>query len=311
MNPAGIVAYNGRPHTDLWFATRMTGITATDAAKIVTGKYGGALAVYADKTGVPEPWEDKPAAKLGTDLEPAVADLFARDMNCHVEEVPIIRSGIHSWALASLDRLAYRKDWDAPRLVEIKCRGINTGTWDEVPDDVMAQVQWQFLCAGLDDGYVALAVTGRGLSIWPVQRDQALIDWIVDQCFEVWMNIKFGVEPDAPADSVELLDRLHPDRAGVVELDSEAEAMLTELRQVSADANAAYARKKTLQARLVQRLGDADTATLGGRKAFTYHATKRTDLDTKALRAEIPDVATRYTRTTTVRTFRHSSRETA
>jgi len=205
------LAYDGPPHTPEWYAARRTGISATDLPKILglKPKYGQAYTVWADKLGHTAEDAAGKAARLGSWLEDPVAQLWLED------EAPagtgmgdrerMLRRKKDPWMLATVDRMLLVPGVDLSFL-EVKTRSAwSRDQWVEqdedrpqdLPDDVMAQVQWGLAVTGLRVAYVALAITGAGLFSYPVHRDQDVIDHLITEASLVWRHVQDGTAPDS------------------------------------------------------------------------------------------------------------------
>jgi predicted phage-related endonuclease len=80
--------------------------------------------------------------------------------------------------------------------------------------------------------------------------------------------------------------------------------LVAELRAARAGAKVAEARKDEAEARLKAALGDADTAVCDGRVAATWRTQSSSRVDVTRLHAEEPEVARRFTTTSTIRVLR-------
>ncbi len=91
-----------------------------------------------------------------------------------------------------------------------------------------------------------------------------------------------------------LYEQLHNNRAGIVAIDRNGDALdaLSDYLDAAVDEREAKDRKKTALAGLVGALGTADTAVRDGRIAFTYDETSREYVDRERLREEFPDAYT-------------------
>jgi predicted phage-related endonuclease len=216
-----------------------------------------------------------------------------------------MRHRTHSHHLASLDRVVVRER--AP--LEVKTRNVFADDFtDGVPERVAVQVQWQLHVTGAYHAHVAALVGGQELVSHTVERDQVLIDYLAGEADRVWAAVQAGVPPEVPAwaQTAAALNRLHPDRAGAVDLDPVVAGPLLEAyRAAAADERAARAAKEQARVQLLALLGDHEEALLDGRPAFTYRAHTKTEITAEAARqllADHPDLAT-YATTSTSRRF--------
>lgn len=83
---------------------------------------------------------------------------------------------------------------------------------------------------------------------------------------------------------------------------SEMERKVRELRQIQALIDEAQAEAEAIKDSIKAAMGDSETVQAGEYKV-TWKSVSSTRLDAAALRKALPDVAERFTRTTTVRRF--------
>lgn len=83
---------------------------------------------------------------------------------------------------------------------------------------------------------------------------------------------------------------------------SELESKCRELRQLQALIDEAQAEAETIKDAIKAHMGDSD-AVRAGEYTITWKQVKTARIDATALRNALPDVAERFTRTTTTRRF--------
>jgi putative phage-type endonuclease len=300
--PSAYLVTDAEPETDEWFAARREGITGTDLPKILgLSKYGNALSVWLDKRG--ELDDDAGEAALwGQILEEPVAQEWARRNGAEVERVGVLANDAEPWQRASLDRLLVScPDGDGECGLEVKTRTAFKAKLfrSEIPDDVLAQVQWGLQVTGLHHMHVAVLLGGQTLKSFRADRDEKVIAYLIEAARPIWTAVQEGVPPEAHPDSegvlLDLLDKLYSKRAGERELDAEkARAWIDQY----AEGGELERRGKTLKTQaktgLVQLLDDGDTGLIDSRIAFTYKAPDPSDTITaanlRALREAAPDV---------------------
>lgn len=92
----------------------------------------------------------------------------------------------------------------------------------------------------------------------------------------------------------------NPDRVSLAKLaDSIAQA-----RKLEAQIAKLKAQLTPITAALKAAMGDATTGHIGGKAVFTQAITTRESVDSKNLRLEQPEIAAKYLKTVTVRTYR-------
>lgn len=276
-----------------WLIARQKGITATDIVKIVgLSAYGNALDTYIDKrcVAIDEPASE--AAEWGQILEEPVARKWAEMHHARVRRVGLLRHRKHRHHLASCDRLV--SGWNSPLEVKTKSAFVADKWTDGPPDPVIAQTQWQLHVTGCQRAHVAALVGGQRLESFVVERDQDLIDYLVSEADRVWAAVRAGQPPQVDPWMLtgESLDRLHPNRAGRIEVDAAmALPLLDQYREASAQEREAAAAKKQIRLQLVEALGDAEEAEVAGRLAYTYRPSTRRHIDFDRLAEVVPEAA--------------------
>ena len=221
-------------------AIRLTGVGASEVGAICGLSYygGGPHSVYLRKRGLVAPSESTVATRLGHALERAIEPEYLCETGIalaplldNAGEPLTMRHPEHEWALASIDRV--RVTDLIP--VEIKCITGKRSHYSDgdpcdwcgrsaamhwgldahsVPDDVLAQVQWQMFVCGAPWVHVARFWAenyGPEFKIHTVKRNEKVIAYLFEKVRALWFDhVVAGLppEPDASEDS-ELCERLH------------------------------------------------------------------------------------------------------
>lgn len=275
VTPTGVlVPEASAPLTPEWFAARRKGITATDLPKILgLSNYGNALSVWNDKRTVREDSAGE-AARWGNILEEPVAQQWAADSDTRVRPVGTLAHVNNPWMLASLDRIVTGPcPTNDPLMIggcglEVKTRSAYVaGKWKEdVPDDVLAQVQWGLMVTGLPHMHVACLIGGQKLSTYTVARDNELEAYLLSKAAPVWECVRTGVPPNVDADAAGVLVRelnaMFAKREGAVSVDPfTAEGYITSYREGHRLEKRGKALKQVAMGNMVKMLGGAEVAT--------------------------------------------------
>jgi putative phage-type endonuclease len=278
------------PGSDEWLNARYDGITATDIPKIIgVTKWGNPRSVWEAKVNRVETDAVGEPAVWGTLLEPVVADEWARREGVTIHGVGILAHREHPWRMASLDRLVTGCQHANGGIcaLEVKTRSAYTvDDWDpdrtRLPEDVEAQVVWQMHVTGVPHVHVAVLIGGQRFVQVTVHRDLEVEELVVKRAVEFWQNVQRRILPDVTYDETALrvLNGLFPDRSGEVSVPAaDADRLLDEWRQATADAaaaraavKAAEARRTAIKAEMTDLLGGADTATVEGRETPVWTA---------------------------------------
>ena len=174
-------------------AIRRTGVSASEIAAVAgLNPFASPIDVWLQKP-TPEreailPEEDPfGPSDVGNILEPAVLELYVkRTGNQAARCAETLRHPELPWVLATPDAFV-----DPTHLVEIKCVGPRMASdWDEGPPTyVYCQALWQMLVTGADVVDVAALLGPTEYPrIWPIARDQDLINDLVDIGRRFWFE---------------------------------------------------------------------------------------------------------------------------
>ncbi|MEU6649469.1 lambda-exonuclease family protein [Streptomyces sp. NPDC046900] len=298
------------PHTtprEEWLDARRAGIGSSDLPAVMNlSGFKTPLHVYHDKRGaLPHDDEFSEAAHFGVIFEEPLARDWARRNRTVVESIGLIANEAEPWQLCTLDRLCTECPLDRSVrslcALEVKTRNAFVANlWRQgPPDDVLAQVLWQILVTGLDHIHVVCLIGGQDYRQYTVRRDEhvKLVAYLHAKASRLWHEHIVPRRPPAttgeePPDALlDLYDRLHPDRKGVVVLDRDGDARdaMTEYLEAVAEKSAAERKRKAKYARLLEALGGAQAAMVQDRPFFSIEQSYRKTPDLERLLEEFPE----------------------
>jgi putative phage-type endonuclease len=303
-----------------FLTARRSYIGGTDIAAITgVSPWASPLSVYLDKTA-PEQAErsDNLPMRRGLALERFIADEFELahpGVVCYHPR-PVVRTDWGFPAGASVDRFVATVDHPRTPIAVLECKtafGFQSARqWSEaeadLPDSYYVQVQWYLAVTGLDLAYGA-ADTGREkLTVIPIAADPAVQARLIEAGRAFWQeHVERGVPP-APSGTDadgEALNRLWPDTIpdppATIE-DELAEVILSDYLAHSLKAKEHDGQAKAARQRLQALMGEHETALIGSWR-LSWKRQARTTIDSKRLKAERPDVAAEYSRTSESRVF--------
>ena len=180
---------------DAWLKARTRGIGGSDIGAICgVSPFTSARQVYLNKTGqFTESMKPGAAAQermhFGHLLEPIVADEFAaRELvedKAHLKLVNIgatLQHKDYPWALANVDRLIVDTDGRPWGILECKTTSeYMNEEWEsgEILQSYVYQLNWYLWILGLERGYFACLVGGNKFYIYPVYRNDELINEVM------------------------------------------------------------------------------------------------------------------------------------
>lgn len=198
-----------------WLAWRNKGITASNVASDLTGKYGGAYAVVSDKLDKSKPktskkqqgdydrghtWEPK-LTKIVEILTPYV--VVGAEARIESAENPIHRCTPDGF-LIDPETLEAAGGVPSVDLCDagVEYKTVRSGQ-DWQWDYWRAQIQWQMHCTGMERTLLFVAVTdhdneglaGGGLRPYWIERDDEFIAFLVELGDAMWAQVQTGKLP--------------------------------------------------------------------------------------------------------------------
>jgi predicted phage-related endonuclease len=254
--------------------------------------------VFDDDENLPEP------ISLGIELEPDVLKSYAKKERARIIHTqPHHRLPGFSYLAATPDAMAECSDGNY-RLVDAKVVG--DYKWSEVPMRYEASSQWQLGIArasGANVDECDLAVyhlPARRLVVYRIQFDSEWFETACDYAIQWW---KAYVEGDKTPpinghrSTSEILKRIQASVGKSINIDDHAD-LINQLADATAELKAAEERRDGVRNKLLALMGDAEIGLVDGKPRFTWKAQKgRESLDTKALKADHPDLYEAYVRT--------------
>lgn len=287
-----------------WLELRKNAIGGSDAAAILgLSKWSSPLAVYADKLGLVPEREDNEAMRQGRDLEEYVASRFTEATGLKVRrENHILVNDERPFMHANIDRRITGENIG----LECKTTSVYNKTdfeGGDVPPEYYTQCQHYMAVTGWASWYLAVLVLNKGFYVFKVDRNEDDITVLIEEERRFWEEHVLSRNPPEPMEQDDdTLSALYPrDEGGYVPLHS-VSSTIKDLIEKKAEAKALDAEITALENRVKMALGEASE---GSDDNYTVTWKTRTSnrLDTKALKAEMPDVYEQFVKETSSRTF--------
>lgn len=265
-----------------WLTERRKGIGGSDAAAILgLNPWRSPFDVYLDKIGEAPERAAGEAAYWGNVLEDVVAREFTARTGLKVQRRnAILQHPEHEWMIASIDREIVAR----PRgVLEAK----TTSAWqadewaeDRAPDMYVVQVQHYLAVTGWSYGYLAVLIGGNKFLVAKVDRDNDLIQTIIDAEAEFWQQVEDHIPPsvDGSDACTAALKCLYPrSEEQAIILPDDARHLLSDYQAADAAVKEAAAVKQRYQNELMALMGESDTAYLPGqpKPVCTWKNTER------------------------------------
>lgn len=290
-----------------WLEARTKGIGGSDASAIMgLNPYATPYTVWLEKTGrvIPEDISDREAVYWGNRLEDVVAAEFNRR---HPEYMvrrknATLTSKARPWQLANIDRVI-KDEQGRMGVLEIKTAGsFRADDWAEgIPDYYLPQPIHYLAVTGYEFFAVACLIGGQHYVEYMYERDEDDVAYLNEQEAAFWQLVEQDIPPmvsGADADAVALL-RQHPSASDeYLQMLDDDVPQLEELEKVSATIKELEAEKKRLANEIKGIIGDAKGLQTPTQRV-TWQRSEYTSFDSKAFKADEPELAKKYETTKT------------
>lgn len=273
----------GRADAPDWLDKRNTGIGSSDMAAVLDASpFKSAWGLYMEKTGQvpPEDLSDVERIQWGRRLETSIIEGYqARTGRRAIEAGYLLRSKRYPWALCTLDAWTIRYVGASYTPLEAKNIHFMAGErWaDGAPEYYRIQGHQQLLVTGGNVVTVAALIGGQQLVWQDVERDEQLIERIIDGGESFWSRVQHR-DPPRVADTKaarEDLARAYPkDDGEVLDLDEDLGAEIARLLELKAQQKDLKAEVRAAENRIKAAMGSATEGTVAGMKV-TWKAHER------------------------------------
>ncbi|HZK34143.1 MAG TPA: YqaJ viral recombinase family protein [Bacillota bacterium] len=290
-----------------WLEQRRRGIGGSDAAAIAgLNPWRSPIEVYLDKVGEMPEQEDNERMYWGRVLEDVVAREFTARTGKRVRRRnAILHHAKHDFMIANVDRLLVGEG------VGLECKTTSEyakDQWadDEVPDMYILQCQHYMAVTGFKGWWIAVLIGGNEFVYKYIERDQDIIDYLIQIESEFWGMVQNKVPPavDGSDSSDIVLKMLYPEAEPETEtiLPAEAEDLIGQYETAIADEKGAKYRKDEASNKLKALLGTYETGKAGDR-LVTWKTVKSNRLDSNALKKAHPDIYIEFAKESSYRRF--------
>jgi len=282
-----------------WLQLRNSGLGGSDASVIMgLNPWKSRLALWAEKTGEVEPDDLSGNQRVywGMKNEQNIAEWFMETTGKKVIRRGMMQSCDHPWMLASVDREVVGEKAG----LEIKTAGVDQAKYwrdDNIPDGYYLQCQWYMAVTGYDRWYIAVLIGGNDARWNVVERNEDQIKALVEEGQKFWDLIEKRIppEPDGTDSAGETLGDIYPGgMAGSIALDGMA-GVLENMKRFEAAEKEAKAAKEECKQRIMAAMGNHELATIGNAKVTWKTQAGRVTVDSKRLKAELPNIYKKYT----------------
>jgi putative phage-type endonuclease len=307
-----------------WLEARSGGIGGSDASSVLGfNPYKSSISVYLEKihyvhvaNGLESVNGIKPSVseakkdvsyrmELGNKLEEFVAREFTLKTGKKVRNINgILKNDNYPFALANIDRAVVGEK------AFLECKVTNSFSkklWQkEVPMHYQIQMIHYMAITGATHCYIAALIGNEELVIHKIDRDEELINQVMDLEKRFWDKCVLGKNlpnPDGSEDYSNMLQGIYKNSKKEELILFEKEPLMNRYDEVCELSKDIDKEKKTIEQYLQSQMKEYEVAYLGDRK-ITWKTQTRNSLDSKRLKKEHPELVEKYMKTTTSRVFR-------
>jgi len=274
---------------------RQTGIGGSDSPVIMgVSPFKNVGELYLEKRGVVVEETETPAMKRGAMLEPLVANMYRETTGREtITEKRLLKHPQLDFLRGNVDRRVINEG-RVDGILEIKCPGLQVFgkcKREGLPDYYQIQLQHYLAVTGCEWGAFAVFNAEQwDLIHFDVERDNELIDLIIEKDTKFWEMVKAGTPPveeepaiDLPAIGGDLVQVTSPEWEEVITDFTEARAIRQEWEEL----------EKVAKGKLTGMMDAEGAGVIEGFNFRGYYKEQagRTTFDKKKLIAEHPEIA--------------------
>ncbi|MGW7932594.1 YqaJ viral recombinase family nuclease [Staphylococcus xylosus] len=292
-----------------WLEQRKQGIGGSDAGAILgVNKWKSPLQLYFEKNGMYEVKQsENEFIYWGHVLEDVVAKEFTMRTGKKVRRVnQMFVHPEHDYMIANIDRAVVGEN----ALLECKTTSeFNKDAWknDEIPSSYLAQVQHYLAVTGYEKAYIAVLIGGNKFIWKEIEKDEELIDYIIEQEQDFWNRYILGDEMppmDGSDVTADFLKEQYTDSVdNQIILDNNAETIIKALDAIKGEEDDLKERKQKYENELKAKLAENEVGVTDSHKV-TWKKQTQSRFDKKAFEQDYPDLAKQYTKEASRRVFR-------
>lgn len=209
--------------------------------------------------------EESQAQRIGSKLEPMIAELVAEDLGLKIRRMGTQRHKTHAFMVASLD-FEIINNPKGPGVLEIKNR-MGMRPFETVPDDIMLQVVQQMAVTNREWAIVGVLFQFGKMQTYEVRRDKELEEYLIELEGRFMLRVQRSEPPDHTwtPETVGILKKLYPKDSGVtLELPAELGFHVDAFMKAKQELAAAEGKKAEFEGTLKSAMGAASLATIPG-----------------------------------------------
>lgn len=289
-----------------WLRERQKGIGGSDVGAIMgVNQYKTAFNIYLEKTEpIIEVEEQSEAAYWGNYFEEAVAKEFEKRTGKKVRrDRRHFQNKDYPFMVANIDRRVVGED------AILECKTANqylAKEWEseEVPPSYLLQVQHYLAVTGASKGYIAVLIGGQKFIWKEINRDEELINIIIEAEKEFWKMVQDKTPPalDGSSAAEKWVNEKYKNinEGETINLDSSWRELLNQRKELKEYRDDVDKQIKEIENQLKQNIKHAEYANAPG-YSISYKSVSQKRPDSSKLKALLKDEYADYLKETTSR----------
>jgi putative phage-type endonuclease len=292
-----------------WLGLRKKGIGGSDASVVCgVNRWKSPVELWMEKTGKLPHQEAGEAAYWGAQLESLVRNEFTKRTGIEAKPVnQLLQSEDYPFMLANLDGICEHPNFGKCVFEAKTSSAYRESEWREaIPDEYVLQVQHYLSVTGYKGCYVAVLIGGNSFRWKFAERDEELIETLIQLEAEFWDCVRSDVPPplDGSEASAKFLSERFPNSIAkpTIELPDAAYALIEQYEAACEQGEEFAGQKREAENLLKQMLGDNEAGAIRDR-FVTWKSVSQERFDSKTLKAEHPALYKKYASQTSYRRF--------
>lgn len=290
-----------------WLKARAKGIGGSEITAVMgLDPYATPYALWERKTGRVGDFGENKFTRAGNYLEDAVGQMFADASGFEIYTKPDMHFAHPDYPhlLGTPDRFVSTKTGDG--ILEIKTTQKRITREDIMEGNMLRwyfQVLWYMGITGKKTGFIAWLCSGVDFDFVQIDFNESIFEDMVQAGNDFWTNNVIADVPPAPISKDDIMKAIGKVLPDAIEGPQEVLSYHQRIKENAAKIKELEDANAELKTAVQLLMSDKSVMTWQGVPLFTWKEAETTRIDTKALKAEDPDLWRKYTKTSLVRTF--------
>ena len=291
-----------------WLRYRRMGVCGSDTGIILgLSSYRSVIELWKDKTNqIPVEESENNFTHFGHLLEPIIRKEFERVTGMKVSiRNCIFQSEEHPFMLADIDGIVTEPDGSKAIFEAKSASEFLNQKWEngKIPDVYFSQLQHYMAVTGLNRAYIAALVGGNKFYYYPVERDEAYIQQLIEKEKAFWWHVVDHSIPevDSSKATTNYLNQQYADSVKDEVLLPEEAGNIAEQYVVLDETIKHLTAEKDLLSNQLKMMMKEHEAGIAGKHRIAWTQVTRTLVDSDKLKAELGERYPEYTKKTSYR----------